>query len=279
MIKMKKREFVLAANWKMNPVTLKEAERMLDGIETGIARMSQKDFGSCINVIVFPPAVYLGALEKRKLIPFGIQNIGWEWKGAYTGEISYPMAENVGCKHAIIGHSERRRMFGETDETVNLKLRSLLQGSLKPIVCVGETKEEKDKGLTAKVLKEQIKTAFEKVSVLALPKIMIAYEPVWAISTMEKGAKSEPDSPDNVLSAIIMIKKALFEVYHSDVVSKVKIIYGGSINSKNVDDFITLDNLDGLLVGGASLNVFEFLTIARKAYEGTQLTLEKIIQQ
>lgn len=276
---MNKREFVLAANWKMNPVTLKEAERMLDGVETGIARLGRQDCGTSLNVIVFPPAVYLGALEKRKTLPFGIQNIGWEWKGAYTGEISYPMAENVGCKYAIIGHSERRRMFGETDETVNLKLRSLLQGNLKPIVCVGETKEEKDKGLTAKVLKEQIRTAFEKVSVLALPKIMIAYEPVWAISSMEKGAKGEADSPDNVLSAAILIRKTLFEIYRSDVVSKVRILYGGSVNGKNVDGFISLDALDGLLIGGASLNVFEFLTIARKAYEGSQITLEKIIHQ
>lgn len=276
---MNKKEFVLAANWKMNPVTLKEAERMLDGVETGVARLGRQDCGTSLNVIVFPPAVYLGALEKRKTIPFGIQNIGWEWKGAYTGEISYPMAENVGCKYAIIGHSERRRMFGETDETVNLKLRSLLQGSLKPIVCIGETKEEKDEGLTAKVLKEQIRTAFEKVSVLALPKIMIAYEPVWAISGMEKSAKSEADSPDNVMSAAILIRKTLFEIYRSDVVSKVKILYGGSVNGKNVDGFIALDALDGLLIGGASLNVFEFLTVARKAYEGCQITLEKIIHQ
>ncbi len=274
---MNKKEFVLAANWKMNPVTLKEAERMLDGIETGIARLGRQDCGTSLNVIAFPPAVYLGALEKRKTIPFGIQNIGWEWKGAYTGEISYPMAENIGCKYAIIGHSERRRMFGETDATVNLKLRSILQGNLKPIVCIGETKEEKDKGLTAKVLKEQIRTAFEKVSVLALPKIMIAYEPVWAISSMEKGVKGEADDPSNVLSALILIRKTLFEIYHSDVISKVKIIYGGSVNGKNVDGFIALDKLDGLLIGGASLNIFEFLTIARKAYEGSQLTLEKII--
>ncbi len=274
---MKKKEFMIAANWKMNPVTLKEAERMLDSLESGIERLKKKDFDSLVKLIVFPPAVYLGALNRRGSLDLGIQNIGWEWKGPFTGEISYPMAENLGCKHAIIGHSERRKFFGETDETVNLKLRTLLQGMLKPIVCIGETKEEREKNLTASTLKDQLKKIFDRVSILALPKITIAYEPIWAIGGMDKKGKSSPDSPDNIMGTAILIKKTLFEIYKSDVVSKVKILYGGSLDGKNVDEFLNIDLLDGFLVGGASLNTFEFLTIVRKAYESKQLTLEKII--
>jgi len=266
---MKNKPFLLAANWKMNPLTIKEAERIARSLEQGIGGMKKKDFNQKIELVVCPPAVFLGCFLQGKYYKLGIQNIHWESRGAYTGETATRMAEDLGCKYVILGHSERRKYFGETDQIINLKLRGTLKGSLQPIVCVGETKDERDKNQTTKVIKSQLERIFDKVSILALPRITIAYEPVWAISTME-GANGA-DNPDDVMGIIILIRKVITEMFRSDVTERVRIIYGGSVNAKNVDNFLNLDILDGFLVGGASISTFDFLPIIRKVYESRQI--------
>lgn len=262
---MKNKPFLLVANWKMNPLTVREAERIARSLEQGISGMKKKDFNQIIELVLCPPAVFLGCFYESKYYKLGIQNVHWEPRGAYTGEMATRMAENLGCKYVILGHSERRKYFGETDQTINLKLRETLKGSLNPIVCVGETKEERDKNLTTKVIKDQLLKILDKVSILTLPKITIAYEPVWAISTME--GSTGADNPNDIMGIIILIRKVIGDIFRSDVTERVRIIYGGSVNPKNVDSSLNLDILDGFLVGGASISTYDFLPIIRKVYE------------
>ncbi len=258
---------LLVANWKMNPLTLKEAERIVRSLEHGIKSLGKKDFISKIDLALCPPSLYLGKLENSPLFRWGIQNVHWETRGPFTGEVSLKMAEDAGCRYAIIGHSERRRLFGETDAVINLKLRAAFATAVSPILCVGENKEERKKDQTSVVIRKQLAQALQKVSVLSLPKLTIAYEPVWAISDMSGITSTRADSPDDIMGISILIKKILTEFYHSDVTEKVRIIYGGSVNQKNIDQFIEVKMVDGFLVGGASLTVFDFLPIIRKVYE------------
>lgn len=262
---MRSRSFLLAANWKMNPLTVKEAERIARSLEQGISGMKKKDFNQKIELVLCPPAIFLGCFMQGKYYKLGIQNIHGEPRGAYTGEIATRMAEDLGCKYVILGHSERRKYFGETDQSINLKLRGALKGSLNPIVCVGETKNERDKNQTTRIIKSQLERIFDKVSILALPRITIAYEPVWAISTAE--GSNGADNPNDVMGITILIRKVIAEMYRSDVTERVRTIYGGSVNAKNIESFLDLDILDGFLVGGASISTFDFLPIIRRVYE------------
>lgn len=264
---MKKDPSLVVANWKMNPITLKEAERLTRSLHQGIDNFKKKDFSSSIELIVCPPSVYLSQIPQNKYFELGVQNTHWETRGPFTGEISCKMAEDLGCKYTIIGHSERRKYFGETDETINLKLKETLKTQLRPVVCVGESKEEREKNQTTKVIKSQLEKIFEKISVLSLPKIVIAYEPVWAISSMNNNSKSVADDPNDVMGIAILIKKVLADLYRSDVIDKVRIIYGGSVNDKNVQGFLEMGVIGGFLIGGASLSAFEFLPILRKIYQ------------
>jgi len=264
---------LIVANWKMNPLTLKEAERIIRGFHQGIKGMKKTDFQQKVQLVICPPTIYLGLLPKDKLWEWGGQNTHWQMRGAYTGEVATRMIEDSGCKYVIIGHSERRKYFGETDETVNLKLRSVVKNSLKPIVCVGETKEERDKNQTTRVIRKQLEIIFQNVSILALPRITVAYEPVWAISSMQEGVilhrtvQGVADDPNDIMGIIILIRKVLSEMYRSDVVEKVRIIYGGSVTPNNIGSFLEVDIIEGFLVGGASINTFEFLPMLKKAYE------------
>lgn len=273
---MKYKPFLLAANWKMNPLTIKEAERITRSTEQGIKGMNKKDFSQKVELVVFPPAIFLGGAWDSRYLKWGVQNVHWEPRGAFTGEIATRMAEDAGCKYVILGHSERRKYFGENDSLVNLKLRTVLRGSLNPIVCVGETKAQRESNQTIKVIKSQLMNIFSKVSVLTLPRIVVAYEPVWAISTMDNSRKTVAmnrtvhgvaDDPNDVMGIVILIRKVLSEMFHSDVAEKVRVIYGGSVNGKNVDEFLNLDILDGFLVGSASISMFDFLPIIRKVYD------------
>jgi triosephosphate isomerase (TIM) len=265
---MKIKSLLIAANWKMNPLTLKEAERIVRSLEQGVNAMKKKDFNDKIDLVICPPMAYLNGLPQSRLWELGAQNVHWEMRGAFTGETAIRMVEDAGCKYVILGHSERRKYFGETDEIVNLKLRSIVKTSIKPIICVGETKEQRDKNQTTKVIRNQLESIFQNVSVLALPKIVVAYEPVWAISTMGNGtAAGEADDPNDVMGIIILIRKVLAEMYRSDVAEKVRIIYGGSVGLRNIDSFLDVEIIEGFLVGGASLSMFDFLPILRKAYD------------
>ncbi len=263
---MSKNTFLVVANWKMNPLTLKEAERLVKNFEGGIERLNKRDFWEKINLIICPPAIYLGRLGRGKHYSLGIQNIYSETRGAFTGEIAVRMAEDAGARYALIGHSERRIHFGETDEQVNLKLHACVKSLMTPIVCVGENLEERNNGETTRVISRQIRSAFHRISILNLPKIVIAYEPVWAISTMKSGSSAEIDDPNDIMGIVILIKKVLSDIYQKDVADRVRIIYGGSVNPTNIASLLEVNTLSGVLVGGASLTVFDFLPILRKAY-------------
>ncbi|MBM3256026.1 MAG: triosephosphate isomerase [Candidatus Moranbacteria bacterium] len=272
---MKNKPFLLVANWKMNPLTLKEADRIIKSLEKGIRAMNKKDFFQKIDLVVCPPSVFLGRLPNSSGFNWGIQNIHWETRGAFTGELSVKMAEDARCQYAIVGHSERRKFFGEKDQGVNQKILSVLGGNLNPILCIGETKEEREQNKTNDVVKNQIYQALQNVSALNLPRIAIAYEPVWAISNMSNPAiqssnntyLNTADSPDDVMGVTILIRKILSQMYRSDITKKTKILYGGSVSQRNIDGFLDTDILDGLLIGGASLSMFEFLPIIKSCYE------------
>jgi len=265
---MKTKSLLIAANWKMNPLTLKEGERIVRSLEQGINAMKKKDFTEKVELVLCPPAAYLNGLPQSRLWRLGAQNVHWEMRGAFTGETAIRMVEDAGGEYVILGHSERRKYFGETDEIVNSKLKAVLKTSLKPIICVGETREQRDKNQTTKVIRQQLEAIFQNVSVLTLPKIAVAYEPVWAISSMGSGATAgEADDPNDVMGIIILIRKVLAEIYRSNVAEKARVIYGGSVGLRNIDSFLDVDIIEGFLVGGASLSMFDFLPILRKAYD------------
>ena len=169
-----KNKTLLVANWKMNPLTLKEADRIVKSLDKGIRAMSKKDFTQKIDLVVCPPSIFLGRLLNSGYLDWGIQNVFWETRGAYTGEISVKMAEDARCHYAIVGHSERRKFFGEKDQNVNQKIQSVLGGNLNPILCVGETKEERGQNETSNVIRDQLHQALQNISALNLPKIAIA---------------------------------------------------------------------------------------------------------
>ena len=241
----------IIANWKMNPGSFSEADSLIKIIKKGIRKSDN------LEVVICPPAVYLSKIKTNSSFELGMQNIFWEDKGAFTGEISIVMAKNLKVKYTIIGHSERRKYLNETNEMVNLKIQSALKNNLNPILCVGETLEEKKKDLTSGVITNQLKKAFEGISNIkySILNICIAYEPVWAIGT------SETPSVDEIMSANLLIKKTISNLYDRETVEKINILYGGSVNSKNAFDFVDKTGMDGLLVGGASLNGSEFVRI------------------
>ena len=188
-------------------------------------------------------------------IKIGAQNMHWEEKGAYTGEVSAPMLKSIGVEYVIIGHSERRQYFAETDETVNKKIKSAFKYGLKPIVCVGETLEEKEAGKTAEIITNQTKLALEGLTNEQVENTIIAYEPIWAIGT-GKTATSEDAN-----NSIKEIRNKIAEIYGQDTASRVIIQYGGSVKSTNAKELFEMSDIDGGLVGGASLKAEEFSKI------------------
>jgi len=241
----------IIANWKMNPVGFSEADSLIKTIKKGIKKTDN------IKVIICPPAVYLSKIKTNSNFDLGVQNIFWEDKGAYTGEISGMMAKNLEVKSVIIGHSERRKYLNETDEMVNLKMQSALKNNLSPILCIGETREEKQKDLTSEIITKQLKSAFKEILNIkySILNICIAYEPVWAIGT------NKTPSINEIMSANLLIKKTISNLYNRETAEKINILYGGSVNSKNAFDFVDKTGMDGLLIGGASLNGSEFARI------------------
>lgn len=243
----------------MNPASFVEAENILRTVKRGVKKSDNT------KIIICPPSVYLSKIKASPIFDLGIQNVFWEDVGAYTGEISARMAKNLGAGYVIVGHSERRIYLKETDEMVNLKVRSVLRNNLKPILCVGETLEERQQNKTNDVIVSQLEKALNDVSKFQIPnlssrgigdsKFQIAYEPVWAI-----GAGETPTF-DEIMSAGLLIKKILTKLYDRKIAEEIPILYGGSVNSKNGLDFVEKANTDGLLVGGASLNASEFVRI------------------
>ena len=248
------RNWMVAGNWKMNNTT-EDSVKLAQSIKEGVSSVTGGD------VVLAPPFTSLSAVYeiiKGSRVWLAAQNIFYEDKGAYTGEISPAMLRNVGCAYVIIGHSERRKYFHETDEGVNLKVKKCLATGLKPIVCVGETEEERETGITEFVIGTQVRKGL--IGIENLDNIVIAYEPVWAIGT---GKNATPIEAEEVHC---FIRNLLGETY-GDAVKDVRILYGGSVTPDNIGDLIGMENIDGALVGGASLKSETFIGIIRKIME------------
>lgn len=241
---------LIVANWKCNPVTFKEAKYLLISIQ------KIKSLARNLEVVVCPPFVYLSGLQNKfKNFKLGAQNCFWEEKGAFTGEVSAKMLKDIGCKYVIVGHSERRRYFLETYEIINKKLKIAIENKLKPILCVGETQEERTKGLVAKILNSQINIALRGIKAKDGKQIIIAYEPVWAIGT---GNNCLPKDAQQVR---LLIKKIITQKFSRVLANRLAILYGGSVNSSNGVYYIKEAGFQGLLVGGASLDPKEFIRL------------------
>ncbi len=245
----KKKQKIIIANWKMNPVSLIEAENIIRTIKKGIKKSDNR------KVIICPPSIYFLKIKTNSHFDLGIQNIAWEDKGAYTGEISALMAKNLDLKYALVGHSERRLYMKETDEMINLKIISALKNKLKVILCVGESLEEKNQDKTSEIIERQIGEALKNIMKSQISNLMIAYEPIWAIGT------GNIPTQDEVMSMSLFIKKIIANLYDRKSAEKLDILYGGSVNSQNALEFTDQTGMNGLLVGGASLNASEFVRI------------------
>ena len=248
-----KRKAIIAGNWKMNK-TPKEAKELLNAITPLV-----KDAGC--EVIACVPYVDLAtALEATEgtNVKIGAENCHWAESGAFTGEISTGMLKEMGVEYVVLGHSERRQYFGETDETVNKRTKAALAAGLKPIVCVGELLWERECDITEEVIARQIKLDLFNVTEEELKNVVIAYEPVWAIGT---GKTATAEDANNVIKSI---RKQVEDLYGSDVAENIIIQYGGSVKSANAEDLLNTSDIDGALVGGASLDAEEFAQIVNK---------------
>ena len=248
-------KLLIIANWKCNPTTLTEAGRLFSLVKRGIKRVKNTE------VVICPPFVCLSILGTRSSgkLSLGSQDCFWEEKGAFTGEISPLMLKDLGCQYVILGHSERRRYFNETDEIINKKIKAVLKVKLKPILCIGETREEKEKEETPQVLKSQIEKGLSKITKKEIKNIAIAYEPIWAIGT------GKPCDIEETQKMALLIRKIIAKLYNQKIAKNLRILYGGSVDSKNAKNYLKEAGLDGLLVGGASLNPQEFVKIVKIA--------------
>jgi triosephosphate isomerase len=229
-------------------------DRYLDSIEKEV---KGKIFERA-EIIICPPSIYIDKVARRKIsgVKIGAQNIFWERKGAFMGEISADMFKSTGASYVVVGHSERRKYFGEDEEIINLKMKAILKSGLSAILCVGESIEERKAGHTAKVVKKQILESFGGIGEGRLDFISVVYEPIWAV-----GSDNVPTS-DEILEAKLIIKKALAEIYSIKSADKMRILYGGSISTRFVHQVCIDPAMDGGLVGRESLNPHEFIKIA-----------------
>ncbi len=245
------RKPIIAGNWKMNK-TPDEAKRLVEGL-IPLVRGAQD-----VDVVVCPPFVCIPAAAealKGSNIRLGAQNMHFEASGAYTGEVSAEMLTSLGVEYVILGHSERRQYFGETDEGVNKKAKAALAAGLTPIICVGETLEERENGITAEVVCKQTKLALLGISAEQTAGVVIAYEPIWAIGT-GKTATSEDAN-----ETIGTIRGAVAEVFGDDTAFRVRIQYGGSMKPGNAKELMAMPEIDGGLIGGAALKAEDFAGI------------------
>lgn len=244
---------VIAGNWKMNMLP-NETINFIEGLSQEIKDVKNE----IILCVPYTDLFYALLTAQNTNIKIGAQNMHWKEKGAYTGEISGQMLKSIGVEYVIIGHSERRQYFAETDETVNLKVKSALENNLKPIICVGETLEQREHGETEKIIESQIKLALKDLTKEQIRAIIIAYEPVWAIGT---GKTATPEEANNVIK---YIRKQIKELYNEEIAENIIIQYGGSVKASNAEELFNMSDIDGALVGGASLNFKEFSEIVNK---------------
>lgn len=247
----KNRKPLIAGNWKMH-LNAQEAGELALALKKGL------DPDLKHEVLVAPTFTNLWAV-RQALSGSGIllssQDVHWEEKGAFTGAVSPTQLLDAGCTHAIIGHSERRKIFGESDAVINKKLKAAIKHNITPIVCIGETLEEREAQQTYRVLETQLNGAFEGLKVEEISKVVIAYEPVWAIGT------GKTATPEQAQDAHVFVRKQMERLYGKDHAAKVRILYGGSVKADNVDSLMAQPDIDGALVGGESLKADKFLRV------------------
>ena len=246
------RKAVIAGNWKMNK-TPAETTALINEMKPLVA-------GADCDVVLCVPYVDIAAAveaAKGSNIQIGAENVHFKASGAYTGEVSAEMLNECGVKYVVIGHSERRQYFGETDQTVNLRTLAAVNAGLTAIVCVGETLEQRELGYTETLLKFQTKMALTNVTAEQLKNVIIAYEPVWAIGTGVTATAEQADEGN--------VRAAVAEMFGADVAETVTVQYGGSMNAKNADELLSKVNVDGGLIGGASLKAEDFSVIVKAA--------------
>ncbi len=247
------RKPIIAGNWKMNK-TIPEGKELVSAMISKLSGFNE------VEVVFAPPFTALSAVkELLNGTPYGLaaQDIYWKEQGAFTGEVSPLMLKDIGCDYVIIGHSERRQYFGETDETVNLKTKAALAVGIKPIICVGESLAQREAGETDALIKNQTTKALEGIDASAIPQIVIAYEPIWAIGT----GKNSSAADANQVTALI--RKTVAGIYGKEAADKMRIQYGGSVKPENVKEYMEQPDIDGALVGGASLEPDSFFKLVK----------------
>jgi len=250
------RRKIVAGNWKMYK-TVSEAKELAKALKVRLVNEVKK-----LDVVVIPPFTDLLAVAeilRDSGISWGAQNLHWEPKGAFTGEVSAEMIRSTGASYVIVGHSERRQYFGETDETVNRRLKAALQAGLTPIVCIGETLPQRQAGQTLQVLEAQLRAGLQGLSAEHLRGVVIAYEPVWAIGT---GVNA---TPEQAQEAHQFIRQLIAKLAGDGCASEIRIQYGGSVKPENARSLLSLPDVDGALVGGASLEADSFAAIVKAA--------------
>ena len=251
------RKKIIAGNWKMNK-TGAEAASFVRDLKIKTLNINKTE------IIVCPPFTALAPVHemlKESRIKMGAQNVHWEPDGAYTGEVSAEMIENAGCKYVIIGHSERRQYFGETNQSVNKKIRRTLTTSLLPIFCIGETLQQRQDGQTNEIVKKQLIEGLADLSSDQMKRIVLAYEPVWAIGT---GLTATPEQAEEVHQ---FIRELIGERFNTQFAEVASILYGGSAKPDNIKELLSKQNIDGGLIGGASLKVDSFVAMIKIAEE------------
>jgi len=251
------RKVIIAGNWKMNK-TGSEGKALVEALLKEVASFDPAE----VDIVVCPPFTTLAAvrplLEGTK-VKLGAQNVHWADNGAFTGEVSAPMLKEAGVEYVIIGHSERRQYFGETDETVNKRLQAALKAGLKPIVCIGELLEEREGGRTNEVLRKQVRGGFAGLDAATMAGVVIAYEPVWAIGT---GRTATPEIAEETQA---FIRAEVAAMFGADCAEKVRIQYGGSMKAANARELVAQKDIDGGLIGGAALEAAGFAKLISEA--------------
>lgn len=248
------RKYIIAGNWKMN-MNLSESIALISAIKNSVANEQL----NC-ELVICPPFTNLetaSALLKDSNVKLGAQNMYYEESGAFTGEVSAAMLKSVGCEYVILGHSERRTIFGESNQLINKKIKKALSSELLPIFCIGETLEERETGTTFDVVKKQIVEGLSEISETDVVKIVVAYEPVWAIGTGKTASKEQAEEVH------LFIRNLLVELYSAEIANEITIQYGGSVKPDNAVELLSQPNIDGALVGGACLKAESFLGIAK----------------
>ena len=242
------RKPLIAGNWKMH-TTIEQAQELASAVASAAAKVADRD------VMIAPPYTALAAVADVLAgtpVLLGAQNVHWEEQGAFTGEISAPMLKNAGCTMAIVGHSERRHVFGETDFMINQRISGALRSGLVPVFCIGETLKQREAGSTLKVLEDQLRAGLAGVDITGGEQLVVAYEPVWAIGTGKTATENQAQEVHS------FVRNLLADIYEKNIAARIRILYGGSVKPDNIDILMQQEDIDGALVGGAALNAESF---------------------